>query len=69
MAALHRTLVTACHVGGTLPNNGFINTVVVGICKDTYKNTYGPIFLCVPVSIFVTTVVSVILFTLFPGLP
>lgn len=69
MTALHRTLVTACHVGGTLPNNGFINTVVVGICKDTYKNTYAPMFLCVPVSILGATVVSVILFTLFPGLP
>lgn len=69
MEALHRTLVTSCHVGGTLPNNGFINTVVVGICKDTYKNTYGPMFLCVPVSILVATVISVVLFTLFPGLP
>lgn len=69
MAALHRTLVTACHVGGTLPNNGFINTNIIGIAKSTYKESYLPIFLCVPLTMACSTLLSVILFTIFPNLP
>lgn len=69
MEALHRTLVTAAHVGGTLPNNGFINTNIIGIAKSTYRESYGPVFLCVPVTMVLSTILTVILFTLFPGLP
>jgi H+/gluconate symporter-like permease len=67
--ALHRTLITACHVGGTLPNNGFINTNIIGIAKSTYKECYGPIFFCVPLTMACSTILSVILFTIFPNLP
>ena len=65
MEALHRTLITACHVGGTLPNNGFINTTISGIAKETYKDAYIPMFFCVPVTMACSTILSVILFTIF----
>ncbi|QAT49094.1 GntP family permease [Caproiciproducens sp. NJN-50] len=68
LGALHRTILTAAHAGGTLPNNGTVNLNILGIAKESYKSSYGPMFITVTCTILVSTVLSVILFTLFPGL-
>ena len=69
MEVMGRVIVTGAHFGGTLPNNGFINTVTSGIAKETYKDSYGPVFLVVTVGNLFATVVAVILFTILPNLP
>ncbi|WP_332237188.1 GntP family permease [Sporolactobacillus sp. KGMB 08714] len=69
LGVLHRMMLIASFGCGLLPYNGFVVTVINGICKDTHKGTYGAVFLLGPLNIFITTVVSVILFSLFPALP
>ena len=60
LEVLHRTMLIGAHVGGTLPNNGFTNTNILGIAKETYKDAYGPLFLCVPVTNFIATILDII---------
>ncbi len=66
---LHRMMLIASFGCGLLPYNGFVVTVTSGICKDTHKETYGATFLLGPLNIFITTAVSIVLFSLFPALP
>jgi len=65
LESLHRTLIISNLAGGTLPNNGMINTVTNGICDDTYKECYGPVFITIPFTMICTTILSIILFTIF----
>ena len=66
LEALHRTVVTSTLAGGTLPNCGFMNTMIVGIAKSDYKSCYGPIFWTCPFTIFLSTILTVVLYSVFP---
>ena len=44
MEMVGRIVMASGHVTGTLPNGGFINTVITGIAKDTYKNCFKYLF-------------------------
>ncbi|HEU0165249.1 MAG TPA: hypothetical protein VFQ54_09390 [Thermomicrobiales bacterium] len=66
--ALHRTIVASTLAGGTLPNCGFFNTMILGIAKSNYKECYGPIFWTCPFSNFLSTIVMVVLMSVFPSL-
>lgn len=69
MEVMGRVVITGAHFGGTLPNNGFINTVTSGITRETYKDSYGPVFLVVTIGNLFATIIAVILFTALPNLP
>ncbi len=53
----------------SLPHNGYIVTVTNGVCNETHKDAYGPVFNLTVVVPFLGTLVGVLLFTLFPNLP
>ncbi len=55
-----RIVSTAGHVGGVLPNGGFVNTAIIGIANDTYKNCFKYTFLLATFSNIVATVVGII---------
>ena len=63
LAMVGRITLTAGHVGGLMPNGGFVNTVITGIAGDTYKNCYKSVFLIAPFANLVATIVGVIVMT------
>ncbi len=68
-AALTRTMAISSAALDSLPHNGYIVTVTNGLCKESHKDAYMPIFWVTVVTPLIGTIVAVILFTLFPGLP
>ncbi|MEA4826990.1 MAG: GntP family permease [Clostridium sp.] len=68
-AALHRTMSISSAALDSLPHNGYIVTVTNGLCNETHKDAYGPVFWLTVFTPAVGTVVAVILFSLFPMLP
>lgn len=68
-AALHRTMAISSAALDSLPHNGYIVTVTNGLCNETHKDAYMPVFWLIVVTPFIGTIVAVILFTLFPNLP
>jgi H+/gluconate symporter-like permease len=60
MEMVGRIVITAGHVGGTLPNCGFVNTVISGIARDTYDKSYKYSFFLATAASFVALVVGVI---------
>ena len=63
MEMVGRIVMASGHVTGTLPNGGFINTVITGIAKDTYKNCFKYSFLICTCANIVAVVVGVIIMT------
>lgn len=68
-AAISRTMSIASAALDSLPHNGYIVTVTNGLCNESHKDAYGPIFWLTVVVPLLGTVVCVTLFTLFPNLP
>lgn len=50
----------------SLPHNGFVVTVCNGLCNETHKDAYMPIFWLTVVTPAIATVFGVIFFTIFP---
>ncbi len=67
--ALHRTMAIASAALDSLPHNGYIVTVTNGLCNETHKDAYMPVFWLTVVTPFIGTIVAVLLFTIFPNLP
>lgn len=67
--ALVRTMAISSAALDSLPHNGYIVTVTNGLCKETHKDAYMPIFWVTVVTPLIGTAVAIILFTLFPMLP
>ena len=59
-----RIVSSAGHIGGLLPNGGFVNTTITGIAKDTYKNCWTNVFLISTFANVVATVVGIIVMTI-----
>lgn len=68
-SAIHRVMSIASSALDSLPQNGYIVTAINNICNETHKTAYMPVFWLTVFTPFVATIVSVILFTLFPNLP
>ena len=50
----------------SLPHNGFVVTVCNGLCNETHKDAYFPIFILTVVTPAIATIFGVIFFTIFP---
>ena len=59
-----RIVSSAGHIGGLLPNGGFVNTTITGIAQDTYKNCWTNVFLLSTFANIVATVVGIIVMTI-----
>jgi len=59
-----RIVMASGHITGTLWNGGFINTVITGIAKDTYKNCFKYSFLICTFSNIVAVIVGIIIMTI-----
>lgn len=68
-AVAHRVMSISSAALDSLPHNGYIVTVTNGLCNETHKDAYMPIFKLTVVVPFVASLVAVLLFTLFPTLP
>lgn len=66
---LHRMMLIASSGLDTLPHNGFVVTVINGVCGETHKDAYMPIFWMTVVTPLIATAVGIVLFTLFPNWP
>jgi H+/gluconate symporter and related permeases len=69
MGILHRVMLVSSTGLDTMPYNGFVVTVINGVCKETHKDAYIPVFWANMVIPIIVTIVAVILFTLFPNWP
>ena len=69
MGILHRTMLIASTGIDTMPYNGFVVTVTNGVCKESHKDAYMPVFWSNMVIPIIVTIVAVVLFTLFPHWP
>lgn len=67
--AISRTMSISSAALDSLPHNGYIVTVTNGLCNESHKDAYRPIFWLTVVTPIIGTVVCVILFTIFPTLP
>lgn len=68
-AALHRTMSISSAALDSLPHNGYIVTVTNGLCNETHKDAYGPVFWLTVFTPAIGSIVAVVLFSLFPNLP
>lgn len=66
---LHRMMLIASSGLDSLPHNGFVVTVINGVCGETHKDAYMPVFWLTVVTPLIATAVGVVLFTLFPNWP
>lgn len=66
---LHRMMMIASSGLDSMPHNGFVVTVINGVCGETHKDAYMPVFWLTVVTPLIATAVGIILFTLFPNLP
>ena len=66
---LHRMMLIASSGLDSLPHNGFVVTVINGVCGETHKDAYMPVFWLTIVTPLISTAVGIILFTLFPNWP
>lgn len=66
---LHRMMLIASSGLDTLPFNGFVVTVINGVCGETHKDSYMPVFWLTVVTPLIATAVGIVLFTLFPNWP
>ena len=66
---LHRMMLIASSGLDTMPHNGFVVTVINGVCGESHKDAYMPIFWMTVVTPLIATAVGIIFFTLFPNWP
>lgn len=66
---LHRMMMLSSTGLDSMPHNGFVVTVINGVCGETHKDAYMPVFWLTVITPLIATAVGVILFTLFPNLP
>lgn len=66
---LHRMMMVSSTGLDSMPHNGFVVTVISGVCGETHKDAYMPVFWLTVVTPLIATAVAVVLFTLFPNLP
>lgn len=66
---LHRMMMIASSGLDSMPHNGFVVTVINGVCGETHKDAYMPVFWLTVITPLIATAVGVILFTLFPNWP
>lgn len=66
---LHRMMLIASSGLDSLPHNGFVVTVINGVCGETHKDAYMPVFWLTVITPLIATAVGIILFTLFPMWP
>lgn len=64
-----RTISISSAALDSLPHNGYIVTVCNGLCNETHKECYMPVFVVTVIVPFIGTLVAVALFSLFPYLP
>ena len=69
MDMLHRTMLISSTGMDTMPYNGFVVTVTKGVCKESPKDSYMPVFWATVVLPIAVTVVTIVIYTLFPNLP
>jgi H+/gluconate symporter-like permease len=69
LGILHRTMLIASTGMDTIPYNGFVVTVTNGVCNETQKDSYMPVFWSNMVIPIIVTIVAIVLFTLFPNWP
>lgn len=67
--AVARTIAISSAALDSLPHNGYIVTVCNGLCNETHKDCYFPVFIMTVVVPFIGTLIAVALFTMFPNLP
>lgn len=67
-AAVARVMALASSSLDSLPHSGSVNTSI-GLCDETHKSAYMPIFCLSVVTPAIGTITAIVLFTLFPGLP
>lgn len=66
-AALHRVAAISCGVLDSMPHSGWLCSTQE-LCKTNHKESYGPFaVICIGIA-FLTTVLAIALFTLFPVL-
>lgn len=68
-SAIARTMSISSAALDSLPHNGYIVTVTNGLCNETHKDAYRPIFWLTVFTPFIGSIICVILFTIFPNLP
>lgn len=61
-----RTISVASCALDSLPHNGFVVTVCNGLCNETHKDAYFPIFILTVLVPAISTIFCVIFFTVFP---
>ena len=66
---LHRMMMLSSTGLDSMPHNGFVVTVINGVCGETHKDAYMPVFWLTVITPLIATAVGVVLFTLFPNLP
>lgn len=67
--AVARIMSLASSALDSLPHNGAVVAVIDGVCHETHKSSYFPIFILSVVLPILATAVAIIVFTLFPTLP
>lgn len=68
-AIIHRVMSLSSSALDSLPHNGVVVTITTGLCKETHHDAYGLCFVLSVVIPFIGSLIGVILFTMFPGLP
>lgn len=68
-ASIARTMVIACTALDSLPHNGYIVTITNGLCHESHKDAYKPIFCLTVIVPLIGTLLGVMLFSAFPNLP
>ena len=68
-AIIHRVMSLSSSALDSLPHNGVVVTITTGLCKETHRDSYPLTCVLSVVIPFIGSLIGVILFTLFPGLP
>lgn len=64
LAMVGRIVNAAGHVGGLMPNGGFVNTVITGIANDTYKNCFKYTLIIATLSNLFAVIVGIIVMSI-----
>lgn len=67
--AIARVMAISSSALDSLPHNGAVVAIIDGVCKETHKSAYMPIFILSVLCPLLTTTLTIIGFMLFPGLP
>ena len=67
--AVARVMAIASSSLDSMPHNGAVVAVIDGVCHETHKTSYFPLFVLSVLCPIVATIVALVGFTLFPSLP